>query len=72
MLLSSGWQDPEMLTGRPRSETVGYYYANEPVPLRLDHILVHGLPVHDYRTPDTGRLSDHRPVVLDVEVGAGV
>ncbi|MEU6230527.1 endonuclease/exonuclease/phosphatase family protein [Streptomyces sp. NPDC047042] len=69
VLLASGWQDPEVLTGRPRAETVGFYYAAELVPLHLDHVLVHGLPVLNYRTPDTGYLSDHRPAVLDVEVG---
>ncbi|WP_026151107.1 endonuclease/exonuclease/phosphatase family protein [Streptomyces prunicolor] len=66
VLLESGWQDPETLTGRPRDATVGYFYANEPVPLRLDHLLTYGLRVLDYRTYDTAearRCSDHLPVV---------
>lgn len=73
VLLESGWQDPETITGTPRDATVGYYYRNEPVPLRLDHALVFGLRVHDYRTYDTARarkVSDHLPVVLDVEAGS--
>ncbi|MGW0332268.1 endonuclease/exonuclease/phosphatase family protein [Streptomyces sp. NPDC003011] len=72
LLLEAGWQDPETLTGTPRAATVGYYYRNEPVPLRLDHALVYGLHVLDYRTHDTAnarQVSDHLPVVLDVESG---
>lgn len=71
VLLASGWQDPENITKVPRAATVGYYYANERVPLCLDHILVRGLTVHDYWTYDTAvarRVSDHLPTVLDAEI----
>ncbi|MFD7130636.1 endonuclease/exonuclease/phosphatase family protein [Streptomyces sp. NPDC059894] len=37
-----------------------------------DHVLVHGLQVHSYRTHDTvgaREASDHLPTVLDVESG---
>ncbi|WP_416971631.1 endonuclease/exonuclease/phosphatase family protein [Streptomyces sp. 4F14] len=70
VLLNSGWQNPETLTGQPRTATVGHYYANEPTPMRLDHALVHNLTVHAYRTHDTGRVSDHKPVVLDAVLTA--
>ncbi|MEU9270043.1 endonuclease/exonuclease/phosphatase family protein [Streptomyces sp. NPDC048251] len=73
VLLESGWQDPQAATGRPRAATVGYFYRNEPVPLRLDHALAYGLQVYDYRTYDTATartVSDHLPVVLDVEAGS--
>ncbi|MFD7663503.1 endonuclease/exonuclease/phosphatase family protein [Streptomyces sp. NPDC059788] len=68
VLLSSGWQDPQDLTGVKRAATVGYWYANEPVAWCLDYALVHGLHVRTYYTYDTPRartLSDHLPVVLD-------
>jgi len=71
VLLKSGWVHPEVHTGKPRDATVGYFYENEPVPLRLDHILVHGLSPISYFTHDTGAArgaSDHLPVVLDTEV----
>lgn len=71
VLLNSGWIEPESLTGRRRKATVGYYYRNERVPWRLDHILVRGLPVSSYVTLDTPELrllADHLPVVLDTEV----
>ncbi|MBZ3916805.1 endonuclease/exonuclease/phosphatase family protein [Streptomyces acidiscabies] len=71
VLLNSGWQDPETLTRQPRAATVGHYYPNEPTPMRLDHILVHNLTVHAYRTHDTGRVSDHKPVVLDAILTTG-
>ncbi|MFF3277292.1 endonuclease/exonuclease/phosphatase family protein [Streptomyces chrestomyceticus] len=68
MMLQSGWHDPQDLTGVRRAATVGYWYANEPVPWCLDYALVRGLDVQTYRTYDTPRareLSDHLPVVLD-------
>ncbi|WP_254648623.1 endonuclease/exonuclease/phosphatase family protein [Streptomyces sp. GbtcB6] len=73
VLLESGWQDPETITGTRRAATVGYYYRNEPVPLSLDHALVYGLQVYGYHTHDTAgarKVSDHLPVVLDVEAGS--
>ncbi|MET8981662.1 endonuclease/exonuclease/phosphatase family protein [Streptomyces sp. NPDC004539] len=73
VLLAAGWQDPETLTRRPRTGTVGHYYANEPTPMRLDHALVHHLTAHTYRThdtPQTRTASDHLPVVLDAEIPA--
>ncbi|MEO3978658.1 hypothetical protein [Streptomyces sp. CAU 1734] len=48
VLINSGWRDPQSLTGRERAATVGYAYADEPVPLRLDHILVRGPPAPAY------------------------
>ncbi|MEO3972471.1 endonuclease/exonuclease/phosphatase family protein [Streptomyces sp. CAU 1734] len=74
VLLASGWTDPQTFTRHPRTPTVGYAYANEPVPLRLDHILVRDLPVTAYRTHDTPEAraaSDHLPVVLDTHLTAG-
>ncbi|MEU9190119.1 endonuclease/exonuclease/phosphatase family protein [Streptomyces sp. NPDC048484] len=71
VLLASGWQDPESLTQTLRKATVGYYYDNEPQPLCLDHILVHGFTVHAYWTYDTPAArasSDHLPTVLDAEI----
>ncbi|MEO3975812.1 endonuclease/exonuclease/phosphatase family protein [Streptomyces sp. CAU 1734] len=69
VLIESGWTDPQTLTGQERSATVGHAYANEPVPLRLDHILTRDLPTHSYRTldtPTTRAASDHLPVILDL------
>ncbi|MFI1013399.1 endonuclease/exonuclease/phosphatase family protein [Streptomyces sp. NPDC020965] len=69
VLVNSGWVDPQSVTGESRAATVGYAYANEPVPLRLDHILTRGLAVAAYCTHDTAEaraLSDHLPVVLDI------
>ncbi|KOT52713.1 endonuclease/exonuclease/phosphatase [Streptomyces rimosus subsp. rimosus] len=74
VLLNSGWQDPQELTGTKRAATVGYWYANEPVPWCLDYALVRGLDVQTYRTHDTPRaraLSDHLPVVLDASWSPG-
>ncbi|MFF8991166.1 endonuclease/exonuclease/phosphatase family protein [Streptomyces sp. NPDC014983] len=74
VLLESGWQDPQMLFGDPEAASVGYYYPNEPVLLRLDYTLVSGLVVTSYAiydTPAARGLSDHLPVVLDVDVMAG-
>ncbi|WP_280883334.1 endonuclease/exonuclease/phosphatase family protein [Streptomyces pseudovenezuelae] len=74
VLTESGWQDPDTLLSTPRAATVGYYYANEPVPLRLDHILTAGFTVHDYRTHDTKaarQASDHLPVVAVVDSAPG-
>lgn len=71
VLINSGWADPQSLTGEDRAATVGYAYANEPVPLRLDHIFIRGLPATVYRTydsPAVRALSDHLPVILDTEV----
>lgn len=71
VLLHSGWQDPETLTGEQRSHTVGYFYPNEPVPWCLDYALVNGMDVTSYRTHDTPRAraaSDHLPVAADMEV----
>ncbi|MFF8958699.1 endonuclease/exonuclease/phosphatase family protein [Streptomyces sp. NPDC014894] len=69
-LLNSGWTDPQALTGEPRDATVGFKWENEPVPLSLDHILIHGLGATSYRTHDTPEaraVSDHLPVVLDLD-----
>ncbi|KMS73872.1 endonuclease/exonuclease/phosphatase [Streptomyces regensis] len=71
VLHHAGWHDPQRFTGRARAATVGYAYENEPVPLRLDHILTRGLTVRDYRTHDTPEAraaSDHLPVVLDADM----
>ncbi|MFC9740470.1 endonuclease/exonuclease/phosphatase family protein [Streptomyces noursei] len=71
VLLRSGWQDPQTLTGVPRTPTVGYFYPNEPVPWCLDYALVNGMAVTSYRTHDTPparEASDHLPVVADMEV----
>ncbi|MFE4829897.1 endonuclease/exonuclease/phosphatase family protein [Streptomyces sp. NPDC056672] len=69
VLLRSGWQDPQKLTGKKRGPTVGYYYPNEPVPWSLDYILVNGLDdVQSYYTHDTPqarKAADHLPAVLD-------
>ncbi|MEU4659505.1 endonuclease/exonuclease/phosphatase family protein [Streptomyces sp. NPDC023723] len=70
VLLNSGWGDPQVLTGEKRAPTVGYFYPNEPVPWCLDYGLVAGLQVTAYRTYDTPQaraVSDHLPVILDVE-----
>ncbi|MEO3976375.1 endonuclease/exonuclease/phosphatase family protein [Streptomyces sp. CAU 1734] len=70
-LINSGWTDPRARTGQERAATVGYAYANEPVPLRLDHILVRGLPADAYwthDTPDTRAASDHLPTALDTRL----
>lgn len=71
VLLHSGWQDPQTLTGVRRSPTVGYFYSNEPVPWCLDYALVNGMHVTSYRTHDTPQAraaSDHLPVIADMEV----
>ncbi|MFF0630301.1 endonuclease/exonuclease/phosphatase family protein [Streptomyces sp. NPDC004296] len=71
VLLNSGWQDPQVLTGGRRAPTVGYFYPTEPVPWCLDYALVNGMDVASYLTYDTARAreaSDHLPVVADVEV----
>lgn len=76
VLLHSGWTDPQSLIGEWRAPTVGHGGVDEgeePVPLRLDHILVRGLPVTAYRTHDTPlarQASDHLPVVLDTHLRA--
>jgi len=69
VLMGSGWTNPQGLIQPPRAATVGYYYANEPQLLHLDHILYQGMTATAYRTLDTPRnrtLSDHLPSVLDV------
>lgn len=71
VLLGSGWQDPQVLTGVQRAPTVGYFYPNEPVPWCLDYALVSGMVVTSYRTHDTPQArqaSDHLPVIADLEV----
>ncbi|MFD9715677.1 endonuclease/exonuclease/phosphatase family protein [Streptomyces sp. NPDC059076] len=71
VLVNAGWIDPQSLTGRARAATVGH--GGEGIPLRLDHILVRGLPVESYRTHDTPEaraVSDHLPVVLDTSLMA--
>ncbi|MEW1551598.1 endonuclease/exonuclease/phosphatase family protein [Streptomyces tsukubensis] len=71
VLLNSGWADPQTTTKEHRDATVGYWWDNEQVPLRLDHVLVRGLAPTSYRTHDTPEArsaSDHLPVVLDFEV----
>ncbi|WP_239471467.1 endonuclease/exonuclease/phosphatase family protein [Streptomyces sp. NEAU-S7GS2] len=71
VLLDSGWEDPEALTGQPRGATVGHFDDSEPEPLRLDHILVQGLSPMTYFTYDKSSaraVSDHLPVVLDTEI----
>ncbi|MFK0154342.1 hypothetical protein ACIQVK_19985 [Streptomyces sp. NPDC090493] len=75
LLLKSGWCDPQSEVLVQRGPTVGYWYDNEKVPLRLDQILVTGprIEVVDYRTlkpdaPDLTRLSDHLPVQLDIRL----
>ncbi|MER6913340.1 endonuclease/exonuclease/phosphatase family protein [Streptomyces sp. NPDC000594] len=71
ILQNAGWTDPQTTTKEPRDATVGYWWENEQVPLRLDHILVRGLTPNSYRTHDTPEarsVSDHLPVVLDFEV----
>ncbi|EOT04740.1 endonuclease/exonuclease/phosphatase [Streptomyces noursei PD-1] len=71
LLLNSGWQDPQTLTGVQRAPTVGYAYPDEPVEWCLDYALVHGMTVTSYRTHDTPqarKASDHLPVVADVKV----
>ncbi|MEW1701104.1 endonuclease/exonuclease/phosphatase family protein [Streptomyces sp. NPDC091278] len=72
VLLASGWTDPQEQTGKERAPTVGYYHPNEPVSWSLDYALVSGLTATSYFTYDTPQaraLSDHLPVVLDVEAG---
>jgi endonuclease/exonuclease/phosphatase family metal-dependent hydrolase len=75
LLLDSGFRDPQNDVPEQREPTVGYWYANERVPLRLDQILVTGrrIEVVDYRTlkpesPDLTKLSDHLPVRLDIRL----
>ncbi|MER5549747.1 endonuclease/exonuclease/phosphatase family protein [Streptomyces sp. NPDC002589] len=75
LLLNSGWRDPQASLPIQREPTVGYWYDNEPVPLRLDQALVTGqrIEVVDYRTlnpevPDLTRLSDHLPTQLGVRL----
>ncbi|BDH15338.1 hypothetical protein HOK021_65170 [Streptomyces hygroscopicus] len=71
VLLRSGWQDPQTLTGEQRAPTVGYFYPTEPVPWCLDYTLVNGMHVTSYRTYDTPQAraaSDHLPVIADLEV----
>lgn len=75
LLLDSGWLDPQNYVREQREPTVGYWYDNEKVPLRLDQILVTGrrIEVVDYRTlkpesPDLTKLSDHLPVRLDIRL----
>ncbi|ANZ13451.1 endonuclease/exonuclease/phosphatase family protein [Streptomyces noursei] len=72
VLLRSGWEDPQALTGEHRTATVGYYYETEPVPWSLDYALVNDLSVKSYYTHDTPqarKVSDHLPAVIDVEMG---
>ncbi|WP_411142328.1 endonuclease/exonuclease/phosphatase family protein [Streptomyces sp. x-80] len=73
VLLNSGWIDPQTLVSEARAATVGYWYANEPVPLHLDHILTtRQIKVRAYRTHDTAQAraaSDHLPIYLDAELG---
>ncbi|WP_050512034.1 endonuclease/exonuclease/phosphatase family protein [Streptomyces rimosus] len=71
VLYAAGWTDPQdLLPDYPRQATVGHRYANEPTPLRLDHILYAGRqidPAH-YATianETTRSASDHLPVCLD-------
>lgn len=71
VLLNAGWVDPQSLIGRPGAATVGH--GGDGLALRLDHILVRGLPVDSYRTHDTPEaraVSDHLPVVLDTSLMA--
>lgn len=75
LLLKSGWCDPQNDVSEEREATVGYWYDNEKVPLRLDQIMVTGtrIEVVDYRTlkpdaPDLTTLSDHLPVRLDIRL----
>ena len=71
VLIESGWQDPQTLTGQRRAPTVGYYYPNEPVYWCLDHALLKGMPASEYFTHDTPEAraaSDHLPVVLDTVI----
>ncbi|AQU71412.1 hypothetical protein BBN63_32880 [Streptomyces niveus] len=68
VLLNSGWQDPADVLGISREPTVGYYYANERVPLHLDHVLTAGvIPVayETHVTPAADLVSDHRATWLD-------
>ncbi|SFD42787.1 endonuclease/exonuclease/phosphatase family protein [Streptomyces aidingensis] len=73
VLLNAGWTDPQTRVDRSRAATVGYWYANEPVPLRLDHILTTGrirpLSYTTCDTPDTRAASDHLPVALTAAIG---
>ncbi|WP_261399363.1 endonuclease/exonuclease/phosphatase family protein [Streptomyces misionensis] len=74
VLLNSGWQDPQTLTGKARTATVGYWWDNEKKqdPWSLDYILTSGMQPVDYFTYDTQSArvaSDHLPVVCDVKVG---
>ncbi|MGW6603129.1 hypothetical protein [Streptomyces sp. NPDC055036] len=52
LLIASGWRDPQDEIPLRRRPTVGYWYANEQVPLHLDQALVTGrrIEVTDYRT----------------------
>jgi endonuclease/exonuclease/phosphatase family metal-dependent hydrolase len=75
LLLDSGWRDPQNYVREQREATVGYWYDNEKVPLRLDQILVTGprIEVVDYRTlkpetPDLTKLADHLPVRLGIRL----
>ncbi|MGY9065701.1 endonuclease/exonuclease/phosphatase family protein [Streptomyces sp. CAS3] len=74
VMLESGWQDPQALTGKSRAATVGYAYDNERVPWSLDHVLVtNAVQVRDYVTLDTEdlrKVSDHLPTICDVMLGA--
>ncbi|NUQ95055.1 MAG: hypothetical protein HOY79_00340 [Streptomyces sp.] len=75
LLLNSGWRDPQTAVSELREPTVGYWYDNERVPLRLDQALVTGprIEVVDYRTlnpevPDLTKLADHLPVLLVIRL----
>ncbi|KUN02090.1 hypothetical protein AQI95_28855 [Streptomyces yokosukanensis] len=75
LLLESGWRDPQADVRQLREPTVGYWYENERVPLRLDQALVTGprIEVVDYRTlnpkrPALKNLSDHLPIRLDIRL----
>ena len=52
LLIGSGWRDPQDEISLRRKPTVGYWYANEQVPLHLDQGLVTGrrIEVAGYRT----------------------
>lgn len=65
-LLISGWRDPQKDVAELREPTTGFFYENEKVPLRIDQALYTGpkISVMDYRTLDTGMMSDHKAVWL--------
>jgi hypothetical protein len=73
MLRQAGWRDPQQYVTAQRAPTTGYWYANEPLPLRLDQARLTGtrIEVLESRTlvsDELDALSDHRPVILVVRL----